>query len=142
MVTKATVSSQVDSNLMHIHPDQAKKTRQQSRDTAAPVEEFQPFSDQPENAGGPETSGRQSSDIREVPEVINQRMLNRMLTFSLLPVFLGFASLPLLAYIQASDLCFLRLPHTALKPRGIFLSGLKLMESLNPIPCVHASMPE
>lgn len=31
-------------------------------------------------------------------------MLNRMLTFSLLPVLLGFISLPLLAYLQASHI--------------------------------------
>jgi len=35
-----------------------------------------------------------------VSEIVNQRLLNRMITFSLVPVFLGFVALPLLAYIQ------------------------------------------
>jgi hypothetical protein len=44
----------------------------------------------------------QPGEFEEVPEVINQRLLNRMITFSLVPVLLGFVSLPLLAYVQAS----------------------------------------
>ena len=111
MLQKGIIRFQVISSLMHIHHGQAKRSREQNREAAAPAKEFQPFSGQSEDGEGPDTSGRQASDIREVPEVINQRMLNRMLTFSLLPVFLGFASLPLLAYIQASKLSFLRLPH-------------------------------
>lgn len=52
-------------------------------------------------------SSSQSSDPRtrvlEVPEAVNERLLSRMLIFSLVPVFLGIVSLPLLAYIQASQ---------------------------------------
>lgn len=40
--------------------------------------------------------------MREVPEAVNERLLKRMLTFSLVPVFLGFLSLPLLAYVQVA----------------------------------------
>lgn len=85
-------------------PVQAKKGKQQQdrKKSAGPV---QPFSVTGEEEG-PESSGRPfgTTDIREVPEAINQRMLNRMLTFSLLPVLLGFISLPLLAYVQVSHI--------------------------------------
>lgn len=67
---------------------------------------------QPTSRNGQNSRRRsESEEIQEVPEVINQRLLNRMLTFSLIPVFLGFVSLPLLAYIQVIRmLTFSRIP--------------------------------
>lgn len=70
-----------------------------------PKQEARPYiQNQNANQSSTQDENDFSSDPRqrvlEVPEAVNQRLLNRMLIFSLGPVFLGFLALPLLAYMQ------------------------------------------
>ena len=67
--------------------DTPKKIRPEQTPSASSIQQMSSSSDPREQ-------------IREVPEAVNERLLSRMLIFSLGPVLLGIISLPLLAYIQ------------------------------------------